>query len=257
VANTYILMVMSRLKGICMQLSRIFEILMIRMGKWENHLKDFFRYFSLTLEQKCHYTLLTLARDVYLWWKDSHIDCRDWLILQELLHNLVCFTPQGPQFNDLVAECKKILTGIVKMLESKAVEVVEDSEPEPEINDRPGPEVAAELVSPQEEVFPRPMKVVRLSIEILVDLPVEPTMELAPSLTVIRASIFLRSPDVYDPLQIFLQKLVSQEIGTLICGLDVNGVELTCHAVYLARALVDDCLFVTKAGSTFTTLVSM
>jgi len=23
--------------------------------KWENHLEDFFRYFSLTLAQKCHY----------------------------------------------------------------------------------------------------------------------------------------------------------------------------------------------------------
>jgi len=35
---------------------------------------------------------------------------------------------------------------MVKMLESKAVEIVEDSEPESEV-DKSGPEVVAELVS--------------------------------------------------------------------------------------------------------------
>ena len=47
-------------------------------------------------------------------------------------------------------------------------------------------------------------------------------MELASSLTVMRALIFLRSPDVHDPLQNFLQESVLQKIGTLICELDIS-----------------------------------
>jgi len=35
--------------------------------KWQNHLEYFIRYFSLTPEQKCHYTLLKLAGKAYLW----------------------------------------------------------------------------------------------------------------------------------------------------------------------------------------------
>ena len=56
-------------------------------------------------------------------------------------------TPQRLQFNDLIAECKEILTDMVKMLESKVVEIVEDSELEA------GPEVVTELVSLQEVIF--------------------------------------------------------------------------------------------------------
>ena len=92
------------------------------------------------------------------------------------------------------------------MLESKAVEVVEDPELEPEVNHTPEPEVIVELVSLQEEIFPWPTEVVELPIEILIDLPAEITFELVPSLAVMRVSLFLRSYDVYDPLQIFLQE---------------------------------------------------
>jgi len=37
-------------------------------------------------------------------------------------------TPRRPPFSDLIAECKEILTGMVKMLESKTVEIVENPE---------------------------------------------------------------------------------------------------------------------------------
>jgi len=70
----------------------------------------------------------------------------------------------------------------------------EEPEPEPEV---------VELVSSQEEIFSRPTKIVKLPIKTLVDFPIEPTMELVPALTAMRFLIFLRSPDVYDPLQIF------------------------------------------------------
>jgi len=52
-------------------------------------------------------------------------------------------------------------------------------------------------------------------IETLVDLPPELTMKLMSFLIV----ICLRLPDMYDPLQIFLQETVSQEIDILVCGL--------------------------------------
>ena len=95
---------------------------------------------------------------------------------------------------------------MVKMLESKVVKVVED--PESEVNDKLelGPEVVAELLSLQKQIFPQPTEVINLPIETLVDLPTKPTLELVPSLTVMRASFFFRSPDMYDLLQIFLQK---------------------------------------------------
>ena len=139
--------------------------------KWENHLENFFRYFSLTPAQKCHYAQMKLVGEVYWWWEDNHIDCRDWLILQEL-HARYAPHLEGPQFSDLIAECK-ILAGMVKMLESKAIKAVDNPESEPEIDDNlepkpevddkpePRPEVFAESVSQQEEVSPQPMKVER------------------------------------------------------------------------------------------------
>ena len=51
----------------------------------------------------------------------------------------------------MIAECKKILTGIVKMLESMAVELVEDPKLESEVNDKSWlrTKVVAELASLQ------------------------------------------------------------------------------------------------------------
>ena len=71
-------------------------------------------------------------------------------------------------------------------------------------------------MSLQEEIFSQPTKVVELPSAILVDFPAELTMELVPSLAVTRASLSLRSPDEYDPLQICLQKTSSQEIKLLM-----------------------------------------
>jgi len=84
-------------------------------------------------------------------------------------------------------------------------------------------------VSLQENIFSQSTEVEEFPIETLVDLLAEPTTDLVPSLAAMRASLFLRSPDVCDPLQIFLQETVSQEIGTLIYGLDFNGAEFTCY----------------------------
>ena len=75
---------------------------------------------------------------------------------------------------------------------------------EPNIFDEPEPKVVAELVSLQEVTPSRPIEVEEFLIEIVVDLPAESTTELLPSSPTI-SLVFLRSPNTYDPLQIFLQ----------------------------------------------------
>ena len=107
-----------------------------------------------------------------------------------------------------------------------------------------GPEVVVELLSLQEEVSPRLTEVAELPFETLIDLPTKLTMELPTSLAGMRALVFLRSPEVYDPLQIFLKELVLQKIDTLICWLDVSGAELICHAscILLELSSMATCL---------------
>ena len=68
----------------------------------------------------------------------------------------------------------------------------------------------AEAPEPESEV--KESEVEKLPSETLVDLPAEPTMELVSSLTAMRASLSLRSPDVYDQLQFFLHESRSQVI---------------------------------------------
>jgi len=72
------------------------------------------------------------------------------------------------------------------------------------------PEVVTELTPLQEEVSFRTTEIEELAIETLVDLPAEPTV------TGMRASLSLRSPDEYDLLQIYLQEIDSQGIKLLI-----------------------------------------
>ena len=121
---------------------------------------------------------MKLAREAYWWWEDSHINCQDWLVLWELRTR---YAPhlESPQFSDLIVECKKILADIVKILKSKALNVVEDLETELKIDDKaePGPEVVAELVPLQEEISFRFTEVEQLPNETLVNLLAEPTLE--------------------------------------------------------------------------------
>ena len=58
---------------------------------------------------------------------------------------------------------------MVNMLESKAIEVVENPKSKPEVDNKPEsrPEVIVELVTLQEEIFSRPTEVVELPIETL------------------------------------------------------------------------------------------
>ena len=49
--------------------------------EWKNYIEDFFSYFSLIPEQKCHYVQMKLAEKVYWWWKGNQGDCRHWFVL--------------------------------------------------------------------------------------------------------------------------------------------------------------------------------
>ena len=73
-------------------------------------------------------------------------------------------------------------------------------------------------------------------IETHVNLAVEPVMELSPSSSAMRVPLFLRPPDVYDPLQIFLNEAGSQEFGVVVCFLVFNGVDLS-FAVFILPEL--------------------
>jgi len=42
-------------------------MIVMGMTNEKNHLEEFFSYFSLTFEQKCRYTQLTLVGEAY-WW---------------------------------------------------------------------------------------------------------------------------------------------------------------------------------------------
>ena len=87
-----------------------------------------------------------------------------------------------------------------------AVKVETDSEPlilaELEVIDKSEPEPEPEAFDESEpDIIDEPeLKVEESFIENLIELPLEPTIELVSSLT----AILLRSPDVYDPSQIFL-----------------------------------------------------
>ena len=78
---------------------------MITMESWirgVKNLEELFRYFLLTSEQK-YRAQMRLVEKAYWWWKDSHIDRRDWFVLQDFLHTR--YTPhlERLQFSDLVA----------------------------------------------------------------------------------------------------------------------------------------------------------
>ena len=95
---------------------------------------------------------MKLPGEAYWWWENSHINYRDWLILQEVLHTW--YTPHldEAQFSDLAAECEEIFPDMVKMLESRAVKTVDNPESEPEVDDNPEPEPKVDKPEPGSEI---------------------------------------------------------------------------------------------------------
>ena len=85
--------------------------------------------------------------------------------------------------------------------DAREPEVVE-AEPELEIVDEPEPDLEVDEPDPKLEVK-------ESLIETLVDFSVEHIMNLLPSSPDMRVPLFLRSSDVYDPLQIFLNEASS------------------------------------------------
>ena len=84
-------------------------------------------------------------------------------------------------------------------------------------------DVVAELVPLQEEISSQPIEVEALPIDTHMELSKEPTMELF-LLAMLFLSLLLRSPNIYDSLQIFLRETGSQEIMLLMVQSAVNSV---------------------------------
>ena len=149
---------------------------------------------------------------------------------------------------------------MVKMLESKTVEVIKDPKSKPEVDDKPksGPEVIAELITLQEEIFSRPTKVIELLDKTLVDLPAESTMEPVPPLAAMKTSLSLRPPDEYDPWQICLQEIrllmMQSAVGSVYF---MNGVPQSAIAYRCLNRVVICYRSDTETRSTSTTLISM
>jgi len=66
-------------------------------------------------------------------------------------------------------------------------------------------------------------------IKTFVDFLAKPTIELLSFSPAVMFLLSLKSLDVYDPFQIFLQETGSQEIGALISGLVFSGAQLPCY----------------------------
>jgi len=141
---------------------------------------------------------MKLVGKVCCWRKCSHIDYRCWFVLKDLLRtlfarHLLYSSEEGYKEPKVVNELKPEL------------EVVDEPDPESpilvelDVFEEPRLEVITEL-----EPVPEP-EVEELLIGTLVDFSVESTMELLLSSPAMRILLSLRSPDLYDPLHIFLR----------------------------------------------------
>ena len=118
------------------------------------------------------------------------------------------------QITDPFVEFREALDDIRKFLASQAIK--NDTGPkstvlvEPDILDKLEPEVV-ELM-PLQEKTPWPIEMKESLVEVSMNLPAEPIMELLSSLLAMRVLLSPRSADIYDHLHIFLQQTGSQEI---------------------------------------------
>ena len=88
---------------------------------------------------------------------------------------------------------------MMKILENKAVEVVEIQNQSQKLMISQGYRSCCIIgVTARSDFFLRPTEIVELRIETIVDFSVEPTMELASFLVVMRALIFFERSDEYN-----------------------------------------------------------
>jgi len=92
------------------------------------------------------------------------------------------------------------------VLEKTGSEVVTELEHEPGPDNATKPRQEPTVVDESEPEIREPL------VEISADLSAELDMELVPPTPDVRVPVTLRSPDLYDPLQIFLQETMSQEV---------------------------------------------
>jgi len=125
-----------------------------------------------------------LNGEAYYWWRDNHRLCGYWFILQGLLR-----TRYAPPVHSSELDCRESNIEqepgpeIQPIIDSFTVKVEADPERsviiEADVLDEPESEVAAELVLLHEETPFWPTEVEAPLIEVSVDLPAEPTMEVS------------------------------------------------------------------------------
>ena len=247
--DIYILMGLKRkLNRICIQLSRIFGVLMIVMTMRSGKIiLKTIQLFSLTSEQKYHYTQMKLVGQTYWWWKDIHIDYQCRFVLENHLctfyashflyaPEVACKKPnveqelelEKSQLRDLVAKCKEILASARKLLASYVVKVDPDSEPlvlvEPDIFDEAEPKVVEDS---------KPVRSERASYLYYCRSSSRAYYEVS---VIFDSESLVEAADVYEPLQIYLQKtelyeislLMMQSIVCLVFTTDDSHLSATC-----------------------------
>jgi len=222
---------------------------------WESNLETFFNYFSLTSEQKCLYARMKLVGEPYYWVENNHKLCRYWFLLQDFLR--ARYAPpiyssesdykepnveQETKSRSITDLYTKFRVALQKRVASQAAKRDTDPEPsalvEPDVLEEPGSEVVAELEHEPEQdnavkLEPEPVvvdepepepKIEEPLVKNSVDLTAELAMGLMTSTPAMRVPVSQRSPDLYDPLQIFLQETELQEVRLFMVRSIVDSV---------------------------------
>ena len=186
---------------------------------------------------------LIIGGEMIIDYVDIGLSCKTFFVLG-MLHPFINLSQ--------IAESQKLSKSpALRSNQSPITKVETDPEPsvvvEPDVLDELESEVVTELVTLQEKTS-QSTEVEEPLIEIFVDLPAEPTMDLLPSSSATRVTLSLRSRDTYDPLDIFLQQAGSQEIKFLIVQSTIvsvfSGDDLHRHAacIFLELPLTADSL---------------
>ena len=152
----------------------------------------------------------------------SKSDCKDPNVEQE------------PESWTIINLCTKFRVALERLVASQAAKMDTDLEPpvliEPDVLEEPGSEVVAELkhepeIAGDDKPKPEPEpEIGEPFVETLTNLSAELAMELVPPTPVVRVPVTLKSPDLYDSLQIFLQETGSQEIWLFMVRSTVESI---------------------------------
>ena len=180
-----------------------------------------------------------------------YADCKEFNVEQERDNRSI--TDIFTELGEALERCSKSGCKDCAEPESKP-KIAAESEPKPEVAAKPESEPAVVNEPESEPETEQPL------VESSTDLSAEFAMKLVPSSpAAVRVPLPLRSPGVYDPLQILLEATCSQEFRFLMVqstiGPVFSGEDLPRHVTCLFRGTINPSRLFTEASSTSTTLV--